>query len=91
MRLQQQISLERNRRWIGRELEVLIESTADDGRRTADGTPATRIGRSFRDGPEVDGLVYVRDTSVRPGDFLQARVTEARAYDLVAEASSLNT
>jgi len=76
MRMQQQISLERHRAWIGREMDVLVETSGNEnGRRQA-------IGRSFRDGPEVDGSVFVAGTDAPPGSFRRVRVTGADAYDL---------
>ena len=44
-------------------------------------------GRSYRDAPEIDGLVVVRGTgasAAAPGDWLRVRVVEARPYDVVA-------
>jgi ribosomal protein S12 methylthiotransferase len=84
MARQQTISYERNRRWIGRPLEVLIE-----GRSPLD--PTTAVGRSFRDGPEVDGKVYVKRCFANPGTFITARITEARAYDLIGEPIESHT
>ncbi len=81
MRLQQRISLERNRAWIGREMEVLVESPH----------PAQRnlwVARSFRDAPEVDGTVLVRAKRAQPGTFLNVKVTDATAYDLIAECTN---
>ena len=78
MQRQQAISLACNRRWVGRELEVLIE-----GRSPQDVT--TAIGRSFRDAPEVDGQVLVRRCLATPGSFIRTRIVEARPYDLIAE------
>ena len=40
-------------------------------------------GRSYRDAPEVDGLVLL-EGDFAPGDFVRAKVTQALAYDLVA-------
>jgi ribosomal protein S12 methylthiotransferase len=77
---QQAISTERNRAWIGREMEVLVE-----GRSSVD--PTTAVGRSFRDGPEVDGQVYVRRCAAQPGTFVRTRIVDARPYDLIAEAA----
>jgi len=76
MALQQRISLARNRAWVGRELEVLIEGH---------GERRTWVGRSFRDAPEIDGLVYVRVGAkpLRPGQFVAAKISNAQAYDLV--------
>ncbi|MCC6445535.1 MAG: 30S ribosomal protein S12 methylthiotransferase RimO [Armatimonadetes bacterium] len=80
MRLQQKVSLEKNRAWVGREIDVLIESAAPD-----DST--ARAGRSFRDAPDIDGLVYVRRCAARSGEFVRARIVEASEYDLIAEGS----
>jgi len=49
-------------------------------------TSATVAGRSFRDAPEIDGQVLVRienEMAIRPGQFITARIVEAREYDLV--------
>jgi ribosomal protein S12 methylthiotransferase len=80
MEFQQPISLARNQRWIGREMDVLVE-----GRSAVDIT--TAVGRSFRDAPDVDGKVYLRRCAAKPGTFVRARVVEARTYDLIAEAN----
>jgi ribosomal protein S12 methylthiotransferase len=78
MRLQRDISLARNQGWVGRELEVLVESV--------DGGNESRItGRSFRDAPEIDGQVVVAGACAKPGEFIRARVTAAQPYDLIAE------
>jgi ribosomal protein S12 methylthiotransferase len=86
MVLQQRVSLARNRRWLGNELEVLIEAP---GERKACPERSRRgewIGRSFRDAPEIDGTVKVRRAaSATPGQFVRCRVTGAGPYDLVGE------
>jgi ribosomal protein S12 methylthiotransferase len=82
MEVAQQVSLIRNRAMVGCEIDVLVESE-DPGER--EGLDADFVvGRSYRDAPEVDGLVLLRG-SAASGDFLRARVTQALAYDLVAE------
>ncbi len=43
-----------------------------------------RVGRSRRDAPEVDGLVFV-DGPARVGEIVTVRVMSALEYDLVAE------
>lgn len=74
MRFQQPISLQRNRAWVGKTMRVLIEGYS------ADGTHA--IGRSHRDAPDVDGLVYVRGCTAAPGAFVNVRITDADVYDV---------
>lgn len=81
MEVAQQMSLIRNRRMVGREIDVLVESAGTD-RRDAVGEGLV-VGRSYRDAPEVDGLVLL-EGDFRPGDFVRAKVTQALAYDLVA-------
>ncbi len=81
MRLQGRISLTRNRAWIGREMEVLVEAAH----------PSLRnlwITRSFRDAPEVDGVVLVRGRNLQPGTFVQVTITDATTYDLIAESTA---
>jgi ribosomal protein S12 methylthiotransferase len=79
MQLQQGISHARNRRWVGRTLEVLIEGhgSADDGRPIA-------LGRSFRDAPEIDGQVFVWGEAP-VGAIVPVQVTQATEYDLWGE------
>jgi ribosomal protein S12 methylthiotransferase len=76
--LQQPISLERNRAWIGREMEILVESRSESDSSAA-------VGRSFRDAPEVDGMVIVRGCTAEPGSFVRARIVDAMPYDLIGE------
>jgi len=78
MTTQQPISLARNQRWVGRELEVLVE--------TRGGGAGEWAGRSFRDAPVIDGsvLVEARGTPLEPGQFARVRVTAAGPYDLIA-------
>jgi ribosomal protein S12 methylthiotransferase len=86
MRLQQDISLERGRRWVGRDLEVLVERpAAGQSSGNGNGLHARAVGRSFRDAPDIDGVVYLRGVGAAPGQFVRARVTDASAYDLTAE------
>lgn len=72
MKLQQGISLARNRCLVGRRMEVLVEGTTDDG----------LWGRSYRDAPEIDGIVRVKDGKATPGEFVEVTITGASEYDL---------
>ncbi len=78
MVLQQKISLARNESWVGREIEVLVESPGQGS--------AEWIGRSFRDAPEIDGTVKLSSQRpLRAGDFVRAEIVAAEPYDLVVE------
>lgn len=77
METQQPISLEINAGLIGKELDVLIETTSD----------GWFAGRSYRDAPEIDGYVYGQG-NVEPGTFQRVKVTEAQPYDLVGQLVS---
>jgi ribosomal protein S12 methylthiotransferase len=79
---QQGISRERLARWIGREVEVVLE--VRDGDRGA--------GRFAGQAPEVDGetlLDLSGHPDLHPGDFVHARVTGSSVYDLEAQALAL--
>jgi ribosomal protein S12 methylthiotransferase len=91
MKLQQGISLARNRAHIGQTLAVLIEGQVVDEPGAAP-APFAFVGRSYRDAPEVDGLVFVKgggkgdaNGGVAAGQIVEVRVTEALDYDLVGE------
>jgi ribosomal protein S12 methylthiotransferase len=71
MESQQAISLQKNQAFIGSKLDVLIEGQGD----------GISLGRTFRDAPEIDGLVIVEE-ELPPGAMLPVRITGAMAYDL---------
>lgn len=77
MTLQQPISLEINQGFVGRSLPVLIEGVG----KTDDGQPVS-LGRSYRDAPEIDGLVIVAG-EIPPGEMAPVRITGAMEYDLL--------
>jgi ribosomal protein S12 methylthiotransferase len=71
MQLQQGISLEINQGYTGKTLDVLFEGS-DDG---------ISLGRSYRDAPEIDGMVIV-EGEIPVGRMLPVRINGAMAYDL---------
>ena len=73
MELQQSISLQINQSYVGKTLDVLIEGF-DNG---------ISIGRSYRDAPEIDGLVLV-ESKIKVGRLIPVKITGAMAYDLTA-------
>lgn len=83
MELQQGISLERNQLLVGKTLDVLIEGQGD----------GISLGRSYRDAPEIDGLVVI-EGKLPVGEMIPIHITGAMVYDLVGNvdqrAPSLN-
>jgi ribosomal protein S12 methylthiotransferase len=73
MELQESISLKRNQALIGRKLDVLIEGEGD----------GISVARSYRDAPEIDGLVIV-EGSLLIGTIQPIQVTGAMTHDLTA-------
>jgi len=74
MELQQKISEEINASLIGKEISSLIETIDSKGK---------IIGRTYRDAPEIDGLVYISTNKpVSPGDVIKVKITKAGKYDL---------
>jgi len=75
MKIQARISLEKNMSLLGQEKRILIDS--------ADGEVA--IGRMGSQSPDIDGVVFVREASLKAGDFADVLIKEAYDYDLAAE------
>jgi ribosomal protein S12 methylthiotransferase len=75
MLLQQEISLKRNQSFIGKNLDILVEGQ-DNG---------ISIGRSYRDAPEIDGMVLIEDV-LPVGQIVPVRITGALIHDLTAKA-----
>ena len=78
MKLQQEISEENLKKYIGKELEVLIENKTFDNK--------YYIARSSMDVPEIDGLIYLKmTTNELCGKFVKCKITDSNNYDLFAE------
>ncbi len=92
MAAQQSISLARNQAQVGRRLDVLVEGAGQvDGQEAGglilpSGQPVT-LARSYRDAPEVDGLVLVPGKALPAGQMVTVAISGALAYDLVGEVA----
>lgn len=74
MELQQQISLNNNKKYINSALKCIVEGYSDNG---------LIILRSEHDAPEIDGLVYATSKKpVVPGDIEEVIIEKADEYDL---------
>ena len=82
MEAQQPISLRKNQAQVGRLLEILVEG---EGEIEGSGEPLL-LGRSYRDAPEIDGLVLVPGAAGVPvGEMIEVYINGAMEYDLVGE------
>lgn len=73
--LQQSISTRINERLLGTTTDILIERIVGD----------TAVGRSWRDAPEIDGAVHVKDNTLQAGTFVRGTFNSAGPYDMYAE------
>ena len=81
MRLQQGISLEKNQAWVGKTLPVLVEGFGAYAGEEGAAGKGISLGRSFRDAPEIDGMVII-EGEVPSGEIVPVRINGAMTYDL---------
>ena len=75
-RLVEEITAQRAEDRIGEQVEVLVESVADD----------EVVGRAAHQGPEVDGSTYLSERAA-VGDMVRAEVVGTDGVDLIAKAT----
>jgi ribosomal protein S12 methylthiotransferase len=80
MRIQEEISKEKNAAKIGESMKVLVDRKEGD----------YFIARSEADSPEVDNeiLISAENTYLRQGDFAEVEIVDSEAFDLFAVAKS---
>ena len=87
MVIQQPIAEAKNRSWVGRTVDVLVEQINEQSHEM--------IGRCSRFAPEVDGEVYLQpglnNLKVQKGMMASALITGADLYDLTGELVITNT
>ena len=82
MKVQKQISLEKQENKIGKTYKVLVEDISFDGKYF--------VGRTMQDVPEEDGLVYIKDAqNYKQEDilnhFVECKIEEVSEYDLIGK------
>ena len=82
MKVQKQISLEKQENKIGKTYKVLVEDISFDGKYF--------VGRTMQDVPEEDGLVYIKNAqNYKQEDilnqFIECRIEEVSEYDLIGK------
>jgi len=78
MKVQARVSFKQNRRLIGTVEQVLAEGYSDE-------TDLLLKGRSSRQAPDIDGLVYLTSGTANVGDIVAVRITDSSDYDLIGE------
>ena len=77
MEIQQEISVKRNKSFIGKTLPCIIECFSDNGE---------AVARTQYDAPEIDGVVSIKtDKHIVPGDIEMVKITGSTEYDLTGE------
>ena len=76
MELQAQIAHERSELFVGRELDVLVDETDYEV-----------VGRTYRDAPEVDGVVTLtgKTEGIKRGEIVRAKIYDCSENDLLGE------
>lgn len=72
MEVQSAISLERNKRLVGKVFRAIVDEI-DDG---------VVIARIYSQAPEIDGVVFLKGSGFRKHEFVQVRIDQAFDYDL---------
>jgi len=75
MRLQADISLEKNSELTGRTMRALVDEAETE----------RAIARIYSQAPEIDGHVVVRGEGIKTGEFIDVSITSASDYDLEGE------
>jgi ribosomal protein S12 methylthiotransferase len=78
MRAQARASFKLNRRLIDTIEQVIVEGFSDE-------TDLLLKGRSSRQAPDIDGLVYITAGDAKVGDIVSLRITDSSDYDLFGE------
>ncbi len=76
MLLQEEISEQRLKRKIGKNITVLVDEIGEEG----------AIARSPSDAPDIDGVVYIENGGkLKVGDFVEVKIIDSDTHDLWAE------
>ncbi len=78
MEVQQNISREKHKAFVGKTLEVLVEGFSEE-------TELLLQGRTSQQAPDIDGVVLINDGQAKIGDLVQVRITDSMEYDLIGE------
>jgi ribosomal protein S12 methylthiotransferase len=78
MSVQQNISRDMHRKFIGQTVEVLVEGYSEE-------TELLLQGRTSQQAPDIDGVVLINSGQANIGDIVKVRITDSMEYDLIGE------
>lgn len=78
MQVQQNISREKHRAFIGKTIEVVVEGLSEE-------TDLLLQGRNSQQAPDIDGVVLINDGQAEVGQFVKVKITDSMEYDLIGE------
>jgi len=78
MQLQARLSFKRNRRLMNTIEEVIVEGVSEE-------SDLLLRGRSSRQAPDIDGMVYITSGQANIGDIVTLKITDSSEYDLIGE------
>ncbi len=75
MLAQQKIAFKKTELKIGKDITLLVDSVNEN----------TAIGRSYAQAPEIDSVCLIENPTALPGQFINAKVTATKDYDLITK------
>ena len=78
MQVQQNISRDKHKSFIGKTLQVLVEGYSEE-------TELLLQGRTSQQAPDIDGVVLINDGQANVGDMVLVKITDSMEYDLIGE------
>jgi ribosomal protein S12 methylthiotransferase len=76
MEVQQNISREKHKAFIGKTIEVVVEGLSEE-------TDLLLQGRNSQQAPDIDGVVLINDGQAKIGEFVKVKITGSMEYDLI--------
>lgn len=76
MEVQQNISREKHKAFVGKTMDVLVEGLSDE-------TDLLLQGRNSQQAPDIDGVVLINDGQAQAGQIVKVKITDSMEYDLI--------
>jgi ribosomal protein S12 methylthiotransferase len=76
MEVQQNISRQRNKKLVGKTLQVVVEGPSEE-------TELLLQGRYWGQAPDIDGVVLINEGEAQVGEMVKVKITQSMEYDLL--------